>query len=98
MFKKIGIFVVVVTVLVVMILFTRMNPGTVPLDLAFGVVEPSVPMAFAVTFVLGWAFGIFSAGMFMLRLANDRRRLRSALRNSESEVSRLRGLPIADAD
>lgn len=98
MFKKIGIFLVLVAILVVMILFTRINPGSISLDLAFGVVEPSIPMAFSVTFVFGWAFGILCAGLFMLRLLNDRRRLRSALRNSESEVSRLRGLPIADAD
>lgn len=98
MFKKLGIFLVLVAILVVMILFTRINPGSISLDLAFGVVEPSIPMAFSVTFVFGWAFGILCAGLFMLRLLNDRRRLRGALRNSESEVSRLRGLPIADAD
>jgi hypothetical protein len=36
--------------------------------------------------------------MFIFRLINERRRLRRALRNSESEVSSLRNLPLADAD
>jgi uncharacterized integral membrane protein len=81
-----------------MILFTRINPGQVRLDLAFGVVEPSIPMAFSLTFVAGWLFGLVSTSLFMLRLVNERRRLRNALRVTESEVSRLRSLPIADAD
>ncbi|MDZ7643720.1 MAG: hypothetical protein U5K76_05460 [Woeseiaceae bacterium] len=98
MFKKIGIAIVVLVIFVAMILFTRINPGNVHLDLAFGVVEPSIPLAFSVTFVAGWLFGLFCTGLFALRLVNERRRLRSSLRHTESEVSRLRSLPIADAD
>lgn len=98
MFKKVIALIVLVIIFVAMILFTRINPGHVSLDLAFGIVEPTIPMAFSVTFVAGWLFGLISTGLFMLRLLNERRRLRNALRNTESEVSRLRSLPIADAD
>lgn len=98
MFKKVIALIVLVIIFVAMILFTRINPGQVRLDLAFGVVEPTIPMAFSITFVAGWLFGLISTGLFLLRLLNDRRRLRNALRNTESEVSRLRSLPIADAD
>lgn len=98
MLKKLIAFVVLVTIFVTMILFTRINPGQVRLDLAFGVVEPSIPMAFSLTFVAGWLFGLVSTSLFMFRLVNERRRLRNALRNTESEVSRLRSLPVADAD
>ncbi|MGB5345872.1 MAG: LapA family protein [Woeseia sp.] len=98
MLKKLIAFVVLVIIFVTMILFTRINPGQVRLDLAFGVVEPSIPMAFSLTFVAGWLFGLVSTSLFMLRLVNERRRLRNALRVTESEVSRLRSLPIADAD
>lgn len=98
MLKKLIAFVVLVIIFVTMILFTRINPGQVRLDLAFGVVEPSIPMAFSLTFVAGWLFGLVSTSLFMLKLVNERRRLRNALRVTESEVSRLRSLPIADAD
>ncbi len=98
MFKKIGVVLVLAIVFVAMLVFTRMNPGDVRLDLAFGVVEASIPLAFAVTFVLGSAFGVACTGLLLLRLANDRRRLRRRLETSESEVSRLRSLPLTDAD
>ena len=98
MFRKIGVVFLVLLVFVVMIWFTSLNPGVVAIDLAFGTVEPTVSLALAVTFVLGWAFGILSISMYVLRLLNDRRRLRGELRNSRSEVENLRSLPIADAD
>ena len=98
MLRKIGISLVVVVIFVAMILFTRINPGTVTVDLAFGVVEPGIPMAFAVTFIAGWLFGLLCTVLFITRLLNDRRKLRKALTDRESEVSSLRNLPIADAD
>lgn len=98
MIKRIGYIALVLLVFVLVIWFTSINPGVVTIDLAFGTVEPTVPLALAVTFVLGWAFGIFCASFFVLKMINERRRLRASLRNSESEVSSLRNLPIADAD
>jgi len=98
MLKRIGIIAVVLIVFLLMIWFTSINPDVVTIDLAFGTVQPTVPLALAVTFVLGWLFGVLCATFYILRLLNERRRLRSALRNSESEVSSLRSLPIADAD
>lgn len=98
MLKRIGIVAVVLIVFVLMIWLTSINPGVVTIDLAFGVVEPTIPVALAVTFVLGWAFGILCASFYVLKLLGERRRLRSSLRTSESEVSSLRSLPIADAD
>ena len=98
MFRKIGVVFLVLLVFVVMIWFTSLNPGVVSIDLAFGTVEPTISLALAVTFVLGWAFGILSLSLYVLRLLNERRRLRNELRSSESEVKSLRSLPIADAD
>ena len=98
MLKRIGIGFLIVLIFVLMLWFTNSNPGVVTLDLAFGVVEPSIPLAFSVTFVIGWAFGLLCTSVFIFRLMNERRRLRRALRNSESEVSSLRNLPLADAD
>jgi len=70
----------------------------ITIDLAFGTVQPSIPLAFSVTFVVGWAFGLFCTSMVILRLIKERRRLRRALRNSQAEVSGLRNLPLTDAD
>ncbi|MCZ6827131.1 MAG: hypothetical protein O7D88_06495 [Gammaproteobacteria bacterium] len=98
MLKRIGIVILVVLIFLLMLWFTNSNPGIVSLDLAYGIVRPSIPLAFSVTFVMGWAFGLLCTSMFIFRLANERRRLRRALRNSESEVSSLRNLPLTDAD
>ncbi len=98
MLKKIGIGILVLIIFVMMLVFTSSNPGFVDLDLFFLTVRPSVALAFSVTFVIGWAFGLLCTTVFILRLVSERRQLRRALRNSESEVSSLRNLPIADAD
>ena len=98
MLKRIGIGALVVLIFLLMLWFTNSNPGVITLDLAFGVVQPSLPLAFSVTFVVGWVFGLLCTSFVIFRLTNERRRLRRALRNSESEVSSLRNLPLADAD
>lgn len=98
MLKRISILAIVLVVFVVVIWFTSLNPGVVTIDLAFGTVEPTLAVALAVTFVLGWAFGILSGSFYVLKLLGERRRLRAALKTSESEVSSLRSLPISDAD
>jgi uncharacterized integral membrane protein len=98
MLKRVGIGILVLLIFVLMLWFTNINPGVVTLDLAFGTVQPSIPLAFSVTFVIGWAFGLLCTSIVIFRLTNERRRLKRALRNSESEVSSLRNLPLADAD
>ena len=98
MLKKIGVILVVGVILILMLVFTRLNPGLITVDLAFAAVETSIPLAFTVAFIAGWAFGILCGVLFVLRLINERRQLRRALRMSESEVSSLRSLPISDAD
>lgn len=98
MLKKIGIGVLVVAVFLLMLVFTSSNPGYVDLDLFFLTVRPSIPLAFSATFVIGWVFGLLCTTAFILRLVNERRQLKRALRQSESEVSSLRSLPLVDAD
>ena len=98
MIKKIGVVLIFVVILIAMLVFTRLNPGQVHVDLAFAAVETSIPVAFTLTFIGGWAFGILCGLLFVVRLINERRQLRRSLRLSESEVSSLRSLPISDAD
>jgi lipopolysaccharide assembly protein A len=98
MLKKIGIVILVIAIFGLMIWFTFINPGNVEIDLAFTTVTPSIPVAFSVMFIIGWAFGLLCTSIFILRLVNERRQLRRSLRHSESEVSSLRNLPLNDAD
>jgi len=98
MLKKISIGLLVVFIFLLMLVFTSSNPGYVDLDLFFLTVRPSIPLAFSVTFVLGWVFGLLCTTVFIMRLINERRQLRRSLRQSESEVSSLRNLPLSDAD
>jgi uncharacterized membrane protein YciS (DUF1049 family) len=98
MLRKLGVLLLVLIIFIAMIWFTRINPGQLRVDLAFGSVETTIPMAFSVMFIAGWLFGLLCTALFILRLLNERRRLRAALRARESELSSLRSLPIADAD
>jgi len=98
MIRKIAIALLIVIIFVLMLWFTRINPGMIEIDLAFGTANPSIPMALAATFVFGWVFGLACTGAVIIKLVNERRRLRKALRIAEAEASSLRSLPIADAD
>lgn len=98
MLKRIGLAILILLIVIVMATFTASNTGMVDIDLAFAEVHTSIPLAFTVTFALGWLFGILCLGFYVLKLLNERRVLRRTLRISESEVSSLRNLPLSDAD
>ena len=98
MFKRVGLAILIVLIVIVMATFTASNPGTIEIDLAFASREVSIPVAFTLTFALGWLFGILCIGFYVLKLWNERRVLRRSLRMTESEVSSLRNLPLSDAD
>ena len=98
MFKRIGLAILIVLIVVVMATFTVNNTGMVDIDLAFTEITTSIPLAFTVTFALGWLFGVLCFSFFALKLVNERRILRRSLKMTESEVSSLRSLPIDNAD
>lgn len=98
MLKKIGAILIVLLVFGAMLVFTRLNPGVIEVDLAFGTVEASVALAFTVAVAAGWLFGVLCMLMVVLRLVNERRQLRKALKSNESEISSLRSMPLNDAD
>jgi uncharacterized integral membrane protein len=98
MLKKAGLIILLLLIFGVMIVFSYLNTGDVEVNLAFFSISTSISIAFTVTLVLGWLLGVVSMGLFALRIINERRTLRRALRISESEVSSLRNLPLSDAD
>jgi uncharacterized integral membrane protein len=78
--------------------FAYSNPE--PVDVDIGVVkfeQVSKSIAFAAAFVLGWVFGLISAGLALLRTAGEKRRLRKELTYVESELSAAREPPLPDA-
>ena len=98
MLKRAALILLLIVVFVVMVVFAYLNTGEVEVNLAFISITTSISIAFTVTLVVGWLFGVVSMGLFALRLVNERRTLRRALRVSESEVTTLRSLPLSDAD
>ena len=98
MLKKVALIILLLMIFGVMIVFSYLNTGDVEINLAFFNVSTSVSIAFTVTLALGWLLGVASMGLLALRISNERRTLRRALRISESEVSSLRSLPLSDAD
>ena len=98
MLKRAILVLVVVAIGVAMFAFTSVNTGTIDVDLLFMQVSTSVPVAFSVAFAAGWLFGLLSLSVWAIKLVNERRVLRRALRASESEVTSLRNLPMTDAD
>lgn len=98
MLKKAALILLLIVIFGIMVVFSYLNTGEVEVNLAFVSVTTSVSIAFTVTLVAGWLLGVISMGLYALRLANERRTLRRALRTSESEISSLRSLPLSDAD
>lgn len=98
MLKKAGLIILLLVIFGVMIVFTYLNTGQVEVNLAFMSTTKPISIVLTVTLVIGWLLGVLSMGLFTLRIANERRTLRRALRISESEISSLRSLPLSDAD
>lgn len=78
--------------------FGALNPGRISLDFAFQAIEVEKSVALMATLAVGWAFGLFCAGVGVLRLLSQRRGLQRSLRLAEQEVQALRSLPVKDAD
>ena len=97
--RKIALFASLLLVVLLAAVFAFNNPGNITVDVGFTRFEEvSVSLAFVVCFAIGWVFGLLSAGVAMLRLAGERRRLRRDLRLAEAEISSLRSLPLHDAN
>lgn len=85
--------------MLVAVVLAYSNPEPVSLDLGIARIDGvSLSVALAGAFALGWLFGLISAGVALLRMIADRRRLRREIRFAEAELGSLRGLPLQDAD
>ncbi len=97
--RKVALFLSLFLIVLVVAVFAYSNPDSLTVDIGFTRFENvSVSLAFAVAFALGWVFGLLSAGLALLRMVGERRRLRRELRLAEAEVSSLRSLPLQNAN
>lgn len=97
--RKIALFLSLLVIALLAAVFAYNNPDNIAVDIGFARFEDvSVSLAFVVCFAVGWAFGLLSAGIAVIRMAGERRRLRRELRLAEAEVSSLRSLPLHDAN
>ena len=97
--RKIGLLLSLLVIVLLAAVFAYSNPDSIAVDIGFVRLE-DVPMslAFAVCFAVGWLFGLLCAGIAVIRILGERRRLRRNLRLAEAEVSSLRSLPLHDAN
>lgn len=98
MIRNLLVFLVVVSAMALAVVFAALNLGTVQLDLAFFEVELQKSLAFILAFGIGTLFGMVCALLMLLKLLNDRRSLRKALKLAETEVRSLREIPLNDAE
>ncbi|MEL7537598.1 MAG: lipopolysaccharide assembly protein LapA domain-containing protein [Pseudomonadota bacterium] len=97
MLRRIVLFFVVLAVVAAVVVFWGVNQEPATIDLGFDRFETVLAAIVVASFILGWLFGLLCASLFLLRVANDRRRVRKKLRLAEAEVSSLRSLPLQDA-
>lgn len=97
MFRKILIIAVLLIVLLLAGAFVWLNAEVVDLELAFVKVTVPVWQVFLIAFITGWVVGLLFSAIYILRLINERRRLRKAAMTAEVEVTALRTRPIQDA-
>lgn len=97
MLRKILILAVLLIVLLLAGAFVWLNAEIVDLELAFAKVTVPIWQVFLIAFIAGWLVGLLFSAIYILRLINERRRLRKAVATAEAEVSALRTRPIQDA-
>jgi len=97
--RKVAFIVLLIVLMLLAAVFAYSNPQPIDVDIGLARIE-QIPMAlvFAVVFVCGWLFGLFTTALALWRNASEKRRLRKDLRYAEAELSTLRGLPQQDAN
>lgn len=97
--RRLALILLLVVLALTAAVFGYVNQGTMSVDVGFMRLDDvPIPVAFTAAFAFGWAFGLVTAGFVLLRMANDKRRLRRHLRFAEAEARGLRRLPLQDAN
>tara|TARA_B100000929_G_scaffold274157_1_gene247076 strand:+ start:97 stop:393 length:297 start_codon:yes stop_codon:yes gene_type:complete len=98
MLKRISIILVIISIFFLVIYFTSINQNSIRIDFGFVIFEPSVVLGVSLIFILGWIFGLLCSMVYIIKLTNEQRNLKSNLKDAQSELSGLRQLPTKDAN
>lgn len=83
-------------IIVLAIVFVALNSHTINLDYYAGERQVYLPLMLFVVLVVGAFLGICAMLPLWLRAKNDRRKMKSRLRDAEQELKNLRNIPIKD--
>lgn len=97
MIRKIILITLAIAVFALAAVFASVNPDVVPVDLLFGKIEASLTVVIVVSLAIGWVLGLLSMSMVVIRLMNQRRRLKRAMRLADKEILNLRAIPDPEA-
>jgi len=97
--RRILFFLFLVLLALAAAVFAYSNPDSIAIDIGIMRFEEiSMSVAFAGAFALGWVFGLICAGVALLGMARERRRLRRDIQFAEAEIQSLRSMPLQDAN
>jgi uncharacterized membrane protein YciS (DUF1049 family) len=97
--RKFVVYITLIFILVLAAAFTYNNPVIVSIDLGVAKFE-AVPLSIAVivSFAIGWFFGLLAAGIALIRISAERRKLRRKLQLVELELNSIKSRPLQDAN
>ncbi|MEL7285473.1 MAG: LapA family protein [Pseudomonadota bacterium] len=97
MIRRILTLVILISVLIAAAVFASVNTDVIVVDFLFDQYELPQSIVIIGALIVGTLIGLLSASIFVVRFMTERRKLRKALRNAETEISSLRSLPLHDA-
>ena len=97
MIRRIFTLVILISVLIAAAVFASVNTDVIVVDFLFDQFELPQSIVIIGALITGTLIGLLCASIFVVRFMSERRKLRKALRNAETEISSLRSLPLQDA-
>tara|TARA_B100001094_G_scaffold310811_1_gene345834 strand:+ start:1643 stop:1939 length:297 start_codon:yes stop_codon:yes gene_type:complete len=98
MIKKIVLIILVISIFITTLWFNNNNSELITIDLEIVSFTYSASIIFAVILFAGWLFGILCCSFYILKLLNERRLLRSTIKNKEKIISDSKHKTIKDAN
>jgi len=89
-------YIFLLVILLLVLFFTLLNADAVRIDYHFGVIERPLSLVLLVTMLAGAMLGIVASLGIIIRHRHELARLKRQVKNTETEVSNLRNMPIKD--
>ena len=89
-------YVVLLFVLLLVLFFTLLNADVIRIDYHFGTIEQPLSLVLLVTLLVGAMLGVAASLGIIVRHRRELSRLKKQIKNTKTEVSNLRNIPIKD--